>query len=97
MTGAGELALTLGVEGSGTVSGLALGGDDCRAAYVFAHGAGAGMRHAFMAELATRLAARGVPPGRAPRTPRCALRSRQRTRAGRGCRSSPAASRSAAA
>ena len=60
MTSAGELSLTLDVPGSGSVSALALDSDDCRAAYVFAHGAGAGMRHAFMADVAARLAARGV-------------------------------------
>ncbi len=31
-----------------------------RALYVFAHGAGAGMRHAFMEELADALAERGI-------------------------------------
>jgi len=58
--GADAVALTLEVAGSGCVSALALGGDDCSAAYVFAHGAGAGMHHAFMADVARRLAARGV-------------------------------------
>ena len=57
---ASELALKIDVADSGSISALALGGDDCRAAYVFAHGAGAGMRHAFMADVAARLAARGV-------------------------------------
>lgn len=33
---------------------------EARAAYVFAHGAGAGMEHAFMARVARELAARGV-------------------------------------
>jgi len=33
---------------------------DARAAYVMAHGAGAGMRHAFMEAIATALAGRGV-------------------------------------
>jgi predicted alpha/beta-hydrolase family hydrolase len=56
----GDDALTLEVEGAGTVSALALEPADPRAAYVFAHGAGAGMRHAFMAALAARLAERGV-------------------------------------
>jgi predicted alpha/beta-hydrolase family hydrolase len=57
---ASELALKIDVADSGSISALALDGDDCRAAYVFAHGAGAGMRHAFMADVAARLAARGV-------------------------------------
>jgi hypothetical protein len=35
-------------------------GTDPRAVYVFAHGAGAGMTHAFMAKAAAGLAARGV-------------------------------------
>jgi predicted alpha/beta-hydrolase family hydrolase len=60
MTSANELALTLDVPGSGSVSAIALAGDDCRAAYVFAHGAGAGMRHAFVADVAARLAARAI-------------------------------------
>jgi predicted alpha/beta-hydrolase family hydrolase len=58
--GADGVALTLDVAGSGNVSALALGDGDCSAAYVFAHGAGAGMHHAFMADVARRLAARGV-------------------------------------
>jgi predicted alpha/beta-hydrolase family hydrolase len=57
---ADAVALTLEVAGSGCVSALALGDDGCSAAYVFAHGAGAGMHHAFMADVARRLAARGV-------------------------------------
>ena len=34
--------------------------DGAKACYVFAHGAGAGMRHSFMAALAQALAARGI-------------------------------------
>src|SRR4029078_7779714 len=58
--GTDAVALALDVAGSGCVSALALGGDDCSAAYVFAHGAGAGMHHAFMADVARRLPGRGV-------------------------------------
>jgi uncharacterized protein len=47
--------------GDGTdVSALALRPPAARAAYVFAHGAGAGMRHAFMAAFAEGLAERGT-------------------------------------
>jgi hypothetical protein len=48
------------VEGHGTVSALALGSAHARAAFVLAHGAGAGMTHPFMQRLAEGLAARGV-------------------------------------
>ena len=46
--------------GSSTVSALLLRPDHARACFVFAHGAGAGMTHAFMEEAATGLAARGL-------------------------------------
>jgi predicted alpha/beta-hydrolase family hydrolase len=42
------------------VSGLWLAPEASRAAYVFAHGAGAGMRHAFMEAAALGLAERGI-------------------------------------
>ncbi|MFN0179128.1 MAG: alpha/beta family hydrolase [Gemmatimonadales bacterium] len=42
------------------VSGLFLRPERARALYVFAHGAGAGMRHAFMADFADALAAREI-------------------------------------
>jgi predicted alpha/beta-hydrolase family hydrolase len=42
------------------VSGLWLAREDSRAVYVFAHGAGAGMRHAFMEAAAQGLAGRGI-------------------------------------
>ena len=45
---------------AGTVSGLLQEPPRARACYVFAHGAGAGMTHAFMAEVATRLFDRGI-------------------------------------
>jgi len=42
------------------VSALLLAPPSTRALYVFAHGAGAGMRHSFMESMAQRLAARGI-------------------------------------
>jgi len=50
-----EVAIDLGGH-----PGLAIRPAEARALYVLAHGAGAGMRHAFMADVATALAARGV-------------------------------------
>jgi hypothetical protein len=50
----------LAVPGAGEVSALALAPALPQAWYVFAHGAGAGMRHPFMEALAQRLAARGI-------------------------------------
>ena len=47
-------------ESSGEVSALLTRPRDARALYVFAHGAGAGMRHAFMEAVAERLAERRV-------------------------------------
>jgi predicted alpha/beta-hydrolase family hydrolase len=52
--------LSIAVPDAGEVSALALAPDSPRFAYVFAHGAGAGMTHAFMAALAQALARRGV-------------------------------------
>jgi hypothetical protein len=52
--------LTLQVPDNGTVSALAMTPDAPRFAYVFAHGAGAGMAHAHMAAIASALARRGV-------------------------------------
>jgi uncharacterized protein len=46
--------------GSAIVSALLLRPDHVRACFVFAHGAGAGMTHAFMEEAATGLAARDI-------------------------------------
>jgi predicted alpha/beta-hydrolase family hydrolase len=42
------------------MSSILLRPDDARACYVFAHGAGAGMRHAFMAAFAEGLAQHGI-------------------------------------
>ncbi|MFC5571263.1 alpha/beta family hydrolase [Lysobacter yangpyeongensis] len=52
--------LTIAIDGEQSVSGLLLAPPQAHAAYVFAHGAGAGMRHAFMDAVAQGLAARGI-------------------------------------
>jgi len=52
--------LRFAVPRGGDVSALWLRPDAARAALVLAHGAGAGMRHAFMVSVAERLAARGI-------------------------------------
>ena len=52
--------LTIDVGASRRVSGLLLAPVDARACYVLAHGAGAGMRHAFLSTLSHALAARGI-------------------------------------
>lgn len=49
--------LTFAVENAGEVSALLLRPDDARWLLLLAHGAGAGMRHAFMESLAGKLAA----------------------------------------
>jgi predicted alpha/beta-hydrolase family hydrolase len=50
-------SLTFPVEGARTVSALLLCPENARCALLFAHGAGAGMRHPFMQQLANELAA----------------------------------------
>jgi predicted alpha/beta-hydrolase family hydrolase len=52
--------VAIAIEGAGNVSGLLLAPDKPRAGYVFAHGAGAGMKHAFMEAAARGLAERGI-------------------------------------
>lgn len=52
--------VTIPLGDGATVSGLLLAPPDARAAYVFAHGAGAGMAHAFMETAAQGLASRGI-------------------------------------
>jgi predicted alpha/beta-hydrolase family hydrolase len=52
--------VSLQVAVSETVSALLLVPEATRAAFVFAHGAGAGMNHTFMAALASGLAARSI-------------------------------------
>jgi len=50
----------LAVSETDKVSALLCAPNNCRAVFVFAHGAGAGMTHPFMASFAARLAARDV-------------------------------------
>jgi predicted alpha/beta-hydrolase family hydrolase len=54
------LELALRVDDRTIVSALLLAPEPVRAAYVFGHGAGAGMRHTFMARLSEALAHAGV-------------------------------------
>lgn len=50
----------LATDSSGDVSAVLTRPDDARCLYVFAHGAGAGLGHAFMEACSERFAARGV-------------------------------------
>ncbi|WP_374564123.1 alpha/beta family hydrolase [Ideonella sp.] len=52
--------LALTVDAATTVSALLQAPADARACYVFAHGAGAGMAHSFMAAVAAGFAERGI-------------------------------------
>jgi predicted alpha/beta-hydrolase family hydrolase len=54
-----EREVSIAVEG-GQVSGLLMAAKNARACYVVAHGAGVGMRHKFMADVARGLAERGI-------------------------------------
>jgi predicted alpha/beta-hydrolase family hydrolase len=54
-----ERNVRIGV-GEGDVSGLLIAPEGVRACYVLAHGAGVGMQHRFMRDVATGLAERGV-------------------------------------
>jgi predicted alpha/beta-hydrolase family hydrolase len=56
----GSTPFTIPVGDGEVVSAFAVRPADARAAYVFAHGAGAGMNHAFMANLARALAERAI-------------------------------------
>lgn len=60
MNASGAQPLTITVSGDSTVSALLLRPAQARAAYVFAHGAGAGMTHPSMAVIAEGLAERGI-------------------------------------
>jgi hypothetical protein len=60
MTMTPSAPLTIDLEGQGTVSALLTTPDQPVATHVFAHGAGAGMNHAFMQAVATGLAARSI-------------------------------------
>ena len=53
-------AVTIAVDDAIRVSGLLLAPRGARACYVLAHGAGAGMTHAFIAAVATELGERGI-------------------------------------
>jgi len=53
-------SLKVAVPHTGDVSALLMTPEDATACYVFAHGAGAGMAHSFMAALASELAQRGI-------------------------------------
>src|ERR1700761_5070029 len=52
--------LLIEIDRQGSVSALLTTTPKVEACYVFAHGAGAGMTHPFMTEVASGLAARGV-------------------------------------
>jgi predicted alpha/beta-hydrolase family hydrolase len=52
--------LTIDVGAAAAVSGLLIRPPDARWLYLLAHGAGAGMRHAFLEELSAALAARAI-------------------------------------
>src|SRR5215207_4231387 len=52
--------ITIEVPGAGNVSGLLDAPAAPQACFVFAHGAGAGMNHAFMSAMAEGLALRGI-------------------------------------
>jgi predicted alpha/beta-hydrolase family hydrolase len=58
MSAAQELKITVG--SAGAVSALLMRPEHARACFVFAHGAGAGMRHASMEAIAAGLAERGI-------------------------------------
>lgn len=60
MTDSGGDPIAIALEDGGRVRGLALAPVKARAAYVLAHGAGAGMTHPFMAAVARGLGERGI-------------------------------------
>src|SRR4051812_20929282 len=59
MAAAKKLKFTVS-DKAGEVSALLLRSENARALYIFAHGAGAGMTHRFMAAAAEKLAVHGV-------------------------------------
>ena len=59
MTQATQQQIAIDVDGS-EISALVNAPEDARACYVFAHGAGVGMQHSFMATVATGLGARHI-------------------------------------
>jgi predicted alpha/beta-hydrolase family hydrolase len=60
VTPSDEQPVTITVDAAHSVSGLLLVPPRARTCYLFAHGAGAGMAHPFMAAVAAELAARGI-------------------------------------
>jgi predicted alpha/beta-hydrolase family hydrolase len=60
MTSVGVEEISIAVGSAGTVSALLIRPEQARACYVFAHGAGAGMRHSSMVAIAAGLAERGI-------------------------------------
>ena len=60
MSGSQSTPLTIAIGGGKSVSGLLQAPAQPRACFVFAHGAGAGMTHPFMAAVADELAAREI-------------------------------------
>ncbi|MEO7411733.1 MAG: alpha/beta family hydrolase [Opitutaceae bacterium] len=60
MSSANPQAISISLENAQSVSGLLQVPPKARAVYVLAHGAGAGMTHAFMSAIADGLAERGV-------------------------------------
>jgi predicted alpha/beta-hydrolase family hydrolase len=60
MSAAQPEPLTIELENAQRVSGLLIAPPGARACYVFAHGAGAGMAHPFMAQVSAGLAERGI-------------------------------------
>src|SRR5450755_4900129 len=60
MNPAGQQKLELAIANAGSVSALLDVPPQARACYVFAHGAGAGMTHPFMAAIAAGLGERGI-------------------------------------
>lgn len=57
---AGAQDISISIDTGQRVSGLLQGTAGARACYVLAHGAGAGMRHPFLADMASGLAERGI-------------------------------------
>lgn len=60
MTSGSLVSVNISIDDAHSVSALLLAPPKARACYVLAHGAGAGMRHPFMASVAEGLAERGV-------------------------------------
>lgn len=55
-----QMEVRIPISESESVSGLLIAPNEARICYVFAHGAGAGMAHAFMTDLANELAERSI-------------------------------------